>query len=347
MGGSRGAELNLYRTAFDVITVKHPDRLPVAELPSETAKVKKIVWLVDESIVHAQFHSLSGPMLSKVEPTYKATDLGNAVSFANCSGQSNAAMRWGVNVATINSNTDLRKNPTIWAYAKAAGFRTTLIDGQVSGAPQNFIWTPERKLIDDFRPALNGIDTDRAIARTLNQMLKSDQKDFIYVVLRGAHYQYSSNYPADPELEKSSLIDRYRRAISYSKEGVFETIFQDLRRTDVAVFYTSDHGQIVEPGKVPHCNEVPDPDEFSVPLLLIAPVETKLPNLFKHDGVTQHSASQIFPTALWLMGYSRQYAEENYDSLLDKAPKAIVKFGKSMTPRSSGDPIEVKVYRSY
>lgn len=346
-GGSRGAELNLYRMTFDAITRKYPARFAVGTHPVDHAKVKKIIWLVDESIVYAQFHSLSGPMLSKIAPSFKTIDLGNAVSFANCSAQSNAAMRWGINVGTVNRKTDLRTTPTIWAYAKAAGFATTLIDGQVSGAPQNLVWPPERALIDQFIPALKGIDTDHAIAKTLNQMLKSDKKEFVYVVFRGAHYQYSSNYPVDSRLENGSLVDRYRRAIAYSKEKVFETIFQDLHRNDIAVFYTSDHGQVIQLGKVPHCNEVPDADEFSVPMLFIAPIDATWSNSFEYDKLVQHSASQIFPTALWLMGYSREYAEANYDYLLDKSPKAIVKFGKSIVPRSSDDFIQVKVYRSH
>jgi hypothetical protein len=61
-------------------------------------------------------------------------------------------------------------------------------------------------------------------------------------------------------------------------------------------------------------------------------------------GPGPHHHSQIFPTTLWLMGYSRAFAEQSYDHMLDKQPKQLVKFGKAIVPRpESGEGIQVDV----
>ena len=80
----------------------------------------------------------------------------------------------------------------MWAYAKQAGFRTILMDGQVHGNPQNYLWPPEKRLIDEVVPMAAGLDSDLKIARRLNGLLKADGRYFAYIVLKGA--QYFSNY---------------------------------------------------------------------------------------------------------------------------------------------------------
>ena len=76
-----------------------------------------------------------------------------------------------------------------------AGYRTELIDGQTTGAPQNMLLAPERALIDEVASMAGGIDTDRTIAARLNAQLKAPGRTFTYVVLRGVHFQYKDHYP--------------------------------------------------------------------------------------------------------------------------------------------------------
>ncbi len=343
-GTGRGSEFNLYALAARGLAQTYPARSAVTLRPVDRPKAEKVVWLIDESVAYSGFASVSDKLLANVPADLAVIDFGKATSFANCSAQSNAALRWGVNVADVNPKTDLRTAPTIWAFARAAGFHTTLIDAQVKGTPQNMVWKPERDLIDDYLPAQNGIDTDREVAGKINAILRSDRKEFVYVVLRGSHYQYHSNYPAHALPDDAPLIDRYHKSIEYSKTGVFARLFDAIPHDNIAVFYTSDHGQVVRSGVLPHCSAQPTQEEYQVPLLLFARAggwASKFASVQKSG----HSHSQIFPTTLWLFGYPDAFAETHYDNLLNKPAQSIVEFGKAIIPAKEGASINVTVVR--
>lgn len=341
LGGmsGRAAEVNAFVMAAESLAQSFPDRQAVNMKVKRTGAVDKIVWLVDESVSWRYFESVMQPSLSK---KFQGIDYGEATSFSNCSAQSNAALRWGVDVATVNPKTDLRTTPSIWGFARATGYTTVLIDGQVVGAPQNLIWPPELRLIDSVIPAGGGIYTDGRLASLVNSMLKSDGKYFIYVVFRGAHYQYQGNYPANAVPADSSIELKYRRAIEFSKQGVFEKMFDGVDRSAVAVFYTSDHGQILKDGIIPHCNEVPYSEEFSVPLIVFAPDSMREQLLEGSAGVRKHSHSQIFSTSLIFMGYSYGDVVAGYDNPLPLSSKRIIVFGKAIFPSAPGALIDVR-----
>lgn len=343
VSNARGAEINAYGLAVRAYLQTHPARQTLSVSPSLPPLVKNIVWLVDESVSASHFQSVMQPQLAQ---TLAPIDFREASSFANCSSQSNAALRWGVNVEKITSNTDLRTTPSIWAYAHAAGYNTVMIDGQVSGAPQNYVWAPERKLIDQFFPAAAGIETDKQIANKVNSILRGEGRHFIYVVFRGAHYQYHGNYPATELSGDSSLVEKYRKAIEYSKRGVFQSLLEGVAE-DVVVFYSSDHGQVLKEDTVPHCNTNPYTDEYSVPLLMFLPKQM-VPNFQQPNSMSgRWSHSQIFPTSIVLMGYSAEHAQDSYDNVLPLPSKKITTFGKSLFPQTEGGTIDVRVARKY
>ena len=345
-GVIRGAELNVYSFAAHALSQTHLQRAAVKLSPSASS-VEKIIWLVDESVAFKHFEAVMQPDLTE---QFGAIDYGDTVSFANCSSQSNANLRWGVSVDAANPAMDLRASPSIWSYARKAGFETTLIDGQVKGQPQNYLWEPEKKLIDHIVSAGGGIDTDRHIAEMLNEQMKNDKKQFFYVVLRGAHYAYESNYPKDDLSLDAPLIERYRHAITYSKAGFFGALLKGLDRSKLAVVYTSDHGQIVKEGvKPPHCHTAASAEEFAVPLLVFAPpaLETKLRPVTNSDTASKHSHSQIFPTTLIWMGYDAGLTATQFDQALPLAPRRYVTFGKRIWRQDDGNPAEVFLNREY
>ena len=339
-GRSRAGEMNIYgalvRQAVEVL----PERAPPVVVPATAPVVDKIVLLVDESIGWKIYDKILKPGWIS---TFSGIDLGEARALSNCSAQSNAALRWGVNVQDTDATTDLRKNSTIWAYAKSAGYRTTLIDGQTLGAPQNYLWTSELALIDAFSAADKGIDTDYQIALDINSILRRPGRDYVFVVLRGAHYQYHDNYP-NGELDRHLPKDvQYEKAVTYSKKSFMESVFSGVDRSNTVVFYTSDHGQYIHGNGVPHCNETPVREELSVPLMVFAPGFLSHFQKTAADVGVVHSHSQIFPTSLVLMGYGERYAELVYDALLPLGSKRLLRFGKKMYPRSEGDRIQLFV----
>jgi Sulfatase len=331
------AERNAYVHLARVLTAPPPPpRAAVPVDPATPPDVDKIVWLIDESVVYSGFRSVIQPSLAALNPM----DFGEAHSLGNCSAPSNFALRAGVSVDQVTPTTDLRTTPSIWGYAHKAGFQTTLIDGQTSGPSQNLILAPERALIDQFVPAMDGIETDRKIARRVNAMLKKPGRDFIYVVLRGVHFQYRDHYPAGMIPENSSVALRYATALRFSKRDVFALLLAGVSRERVALFYTSDHGQNVQDDVLPHCNPTPDPSEFAVPLIAFLPPDVGARYATSAKGGRSHG--QIFPASLRLMGYDAAEAAR-YDADLDAPTRRKLWFGRKVMPIESGDTIEVHI----
>lgn len=313
-----------------------PPRGPVQEPPAGPPRVEKIVWLIDESVVYRAYAKLVAPELAP----FGAVDFGEARSLGNCSAPSNVALRAGVPVDSISAQTDLRRTPSIWGYARKAGFRNTMIDGQSKGPTQNMLLPPERALIDRVEAFEQGLDTDRAIARELNQVLRAPGRDFVYVVLKGVHFQYRDHYPSGLIPDNSPVIDQYETAVRYTRVGFFDTLLAGVPRERVAVFYTSDHGQNVREGVLPHCSLQPDPLEFSVPLVAILPGETAATYRAAAPGGRSHG--QIFPATLRLLGYDTETAH-GYDNDLDRPTRRKLWFGRTVVPITTGDPIELHI----
>jgi hypothetical protein len=333
---SEGAERNLYGLAWELATAAPPPpRAAVTLTPDTTAAPQHIVWLVDESVAAEPFGRLVAPMLAKVPHSA----FGTAAALGNCSAPAQVALRSGVDVLSISKKTDLRQTPSIWGYARRAGYRTRLIDGQTVGAPQNLLLAPEAALIDELRPMAGGIDTDLHIAKYLNRQMKSPGKSFTLAVLRGVHFQYRDHYPAGTIPDDSPVPRQYDTALSWSKRGFFDALLAGVDRGRVAIVYTSDHGQNLAPGALPHCSHAPVADEFRVPLLAFLP--PALAARYADAPPGGRSTSQIFPATLGWMGYDRAAATARYDRDLDAPTARYVWFGRSVIPMGGNREINV------
>ncbi len=330
------AERNVYNFAATIWTADPPPpRALVTQIPDKKTGITKILWLVDESISYDGFTKIIRPDLSAMDPI----DFGDAASMGHCSTPSNVALRSGVNVHSVSNTTDLRRTPSIWGYAAKAGYATMMIDGQISGPPQNLLLPPEQALIGNYESAADGIKTDLGIAQSLNASLKTDDKLFAYAILRGVHFQYQDHYPEGTVPQGSSTQAQYEAALSYSKADFFDTLLDGVDRSKVAIFYTSDHGQNIEDGVTPHCSGFPVSAEFSVPLIAFLPPDVQ------QDYQTapgRRSHSQLFPTTLSLMGYDTGYAGEHYDNLLTAPTARYVWFGRGVIPVKDGGTIDVE-----
>ena len=152
-----------------------------------------------------------------------------------------------------------------------------MIDAQKAGAPQNLLFAPERALIDDYRATPGGIDSDAKVAHALNRDLKKPGKTFTYVVLRGVHFQYRDHYPRGMIPADSPVARQYDTALAWSKRDFFARLLAGIDRDAVAIVYTSDHGQNLTPGALPHCSREAHPDEFRVPLIAFLPPQLASP----------------------------------------------------------------------
>lgn len=332
------AERNLYALGLEVARAEPPPPRALVRLqPNTSGTPRHIVWLIDESVAHDRFRRLISPRLERVP----YLDFGLARSLSHCSAPSNLALRSGVEVRRAGPHMDLRATPSIWAYARKAGYRTLLIDGQTSGPPQNLVLPPERALIDELRPAAGALDTDLRIAEALNEQLRGPGRSFTYVVLRGVHFQYRDHYPAGLVPADSPPSLQYDTALTYSKRLFFDRLLTGVERSEVAIVYTSDHGQNLVAGALPHCSPAPVDAEFAVPLLAFLP--DRLAARYAAAPREGHAASQIFPATLIWMGYDPQAVEQRYDNDLDLPPARYVRFDRNVVPLRPGEPIGVEV----
>ena len=295
------------------------------------SKYKNIILIVDESI-GGKYLSINGydkettPYLESIKNRY--INLGLASSTANCSASSNILLMSGVQLNELpdKANTIL-KQPTIFQYAKKVGYTTHYISGQsINDRLQNYMSKFDLKYIDDFsQPKESYHNTkipEENVVLATEKALESSEKNFIYIVKHGAHFQWENSYPQReryflPTLtahdalsleKKEQALNSYRNAIRYSVDFFFKEFLKELaffKREDTLIIYTSDHGQsILEEGRVAtHCDSTNPPlSQGIVPLLLFAPKGDKLIGNFDFKK-NIYSHYEIAPTLKKLMVY--------------------------------------------
>jgi glucan phosphoethanolaminetransferase (alkaline phosphatase superfamily) len=302
------AETNIYSYGVLALSQSVPDPGKVEIANSNAPAADKIVIILDESI---------RPDVFKDEILrHHATDMvyiEDGFSTANCSAASNAYMRWGVARSDIQSRHDARSNPTIWAYARNAGFRTTLIEGQMSKATQNFIRKAELEEIDEYLPMESGIDTDSRIGHELVRRLQTKDRELIYIVKRGAHFPYGENIPANLRIAGASQLDDYHTAVRYSTGGFFDILLsKSVDLSKVIIFYTSDHGQYFGGGAF-HCRGDYLADTYRVPVAVIGGNSAFLQSIERarecRSGPVSHQ--NIRTTLIEAIGYKKADLERD------------------------------------
>jgi hypothetical protein len=336
------SNLLLYRLKFALRS--DPAIAPVDLAVVRQSSVSKIVLLVDESVTYQAYVSQLRDQWSR----WKPVDFGNAVSLGNCSGASNSMLRWGFRAKKMLAGGDPRRGPTIWSYARAAGYRTVYIDGQRHGSYQNYMNTKEAAFIDQIIGVDAGIDTDRAIAARLRTLLLRPGRMFIYINKRGDHFPYAGNVPRNRLPTSATIEQAYDAGVQYSTAGFLDTALQNVPLRNALLIYTSDHGEQFGPGS-PHCNPAPTVEETSVPLLLL----TEDPQLLRQAAAAAPVLSnragheQIFATLLAAMGYDLTAAEaESGTSLLSPSvPLHYYHVSALPIPSKQGQPTIVEFRR--
>ena len=314
-----------------------PIREPVKWVPTKGHKLSSIVMLVDES-VRADYINLSpgNPYTPRFAGLAdKFVNFGPAASTGDCSSYSNVLLRYGVSRQDITGG--VNKNPSLWEYAKRSGYRTVFIDAQAgnisnAGLMQNFMTMQEKSQIDGFYAIrdIPGAEADGKLANIIAKELAAHKPVFIYANKNGAHFPYDHAYPAEagvfhPTMTESGIdsvrtrIASYRNAISWSVDTFMGSFFPATDLSDATLFYTSDHGQALQPTGLTHCQvEAPDPRMGLVPLM----VYTSNPSLraLLQNGAQRlkgkASQFQLAPTVLQLMGYRPEDIATVYDESL-------------------------------
>lgn len=331
------ALLSAYKINFHSV----PERKNVHIAP-RSPMANSIVMIIDESI-RADFFSVEPG--NPFTPEFAAhadrwIDFGPAISAGNCSNISNALLRFMATKENVIQTA--QSSPTLWQYAKAAGYRTVYIDAQagfigVYGKLQNYMTAHETFWIDQIHKLDKDIPTptlDDELLKIVLQELSVGDRVFIYANKNGAHFPYEDNVPEDysvampsklpSSIQDASLIPGYIKAVRWSTDRIMAQLSRNMPWNKTAVVYTSDHGQHFASGRLTHCSSHTNVDEHEaiVPLLVatdIRPLEDRLKQTaLSFPDRASHFA--IAPALLEIMGYAKEDISAIYGrySLLDK-----------------------------
>gem|GEM_PF-2045721 len=306
-------ESNLLVYGAGVILQPSPDIPSVDMQPAGPPEVDQVILVVDESVTYEAYVT----QLRAGWSSWDGIDFGEAASLGNCSASTNSMLRWGLRAKQMLAGADPRLTPTIWSYARAAGYETILIDGQRSGSYQNYMRGKEAALIDRQIGIDEGFDTDLVIARVLHELMEQPGRRFVYINKRGSHFPYSRRYPLDRFPGATTAEEHHALAVWYTSGAFLDIALKDAALGRALVLYTSDHGERFGEGS-PHCNAVPVWQESSVPLVLLTGNTTLARQARAAAAVLKDRASheQIFATLIHAMGYDLRAAETEYGSSL-------------------------------
>lgn len=321
-------------------------RKEVAIAPQDAPRAQKVVVIMDESVRGdlLDVNRPGGAYSGLLRHGAAMANFGVMSSIATCSAATNAAFRYGA--ARRSYLEDLERNPSIWRYAKKAGYRTVYIDGQRHGGGlMNLMGAAERADIDEhlqLPPATRPMDRDIEIARRLRRIVALDARPtFVFVNKMGAHFPYEGKYPPErapfqPVLTRTyfgneidpkdiewpqpgdgetrvRMRNSYLNALAWNVGGFFDTLLADLDLSDAVIVYMADHGQYLnedgKPGFQTHCSTGKAPAaEGMVPLVVLTRVAPVLAGMRRAAQKNRDRVSQfnVFPSVLALLGYRRE-----------------------------------------
>jgi len=323
--------------SIDSVPIKR--RILEADIePHKKSAFKNIVWIIDESVAGSYlsvngYEKESTPYLDKL--TNQSDDFVNfglVNSISNCSSTSNLFLRIGMNPLKYQKS-KISELPTIFQYAKRAGFTTWLFDSQTrKDHLQNYLTPYDKETIDHFETLGAEVERVERDEHFLNRMIElvndksASEKNFIVLVKYGAHFPYLLTYdqhtsPFLPVVESSyggmnmahreEVVNTYLNSLYFNVDLYFKKMLEKVDLKESIVFYTSDHGQnILETEGLTrtHCNSVNVvKNEVTVPLFIFT---NRAKKLFPKRENLFYSQIQMFPTTLSLLGYGDELVEK-------------------------------------
>jgi glucan phosphoethanolaminetransferase (alkaline phosphatase superfamily) len=328
------------------------ERSEVTYSGSIDAQVEKIVLIVDESI-RADILGINGykkdttPYLSSLETGI--VNFGLAASASNCSDYSNLILRTGVRKEEIpDYNQMTLKKPSIWQFARKAGFYNVYLDAQSAeewANYQNFMNEYEASLVDEIIRVRQKIayESDGVASEKLKDYLKQPGKTFIMLNKYGIHFPYFRSYPkeyniftpalepGEPMNDREKSLNSFMNGIRWSVDDWFKNLLAESENfKSYVIIYTSDHGQnIVDDGTLAtHCRPRANRFEGIVPMIVFSNDAAILERFKAVQAISYDKTShfQIFPTLIRLAGYKGSWVKSHYGASLSEPPSTLPEF---------------------
>jgi glucan phosphoethanolaminetransferase (alkaline phosphatase superfamily) len=323
------------------------EREPPPFGPEGEALASHVIVVVDESI-RGDLLSLNGgalpttPFLEAAEG--RLLNYGVVSAVANLSAPSNLILQSGLRPDQLPDG-ELRslKNPNVFMYFAAAGYRVTLVNAQnVLARPPNFMSEADIAQLDAYvqvREGLEGVtedQVDHALPGILAAIVAKHPRTFTYVIKNGAHFPYRGRFPDsekwidadvwrdDHGERRAEVLANYYNTLRWTVDDFMRVLVAGLegKAEGTLIVYTADHGQsLYEPrsdGRAPirgHGHADPPREQAEVPLFLWPLDEglrSRLAPLYRPELRDRGSAFAIFPTLLRLAGYTERQLEGRY-----------------------------------
>lgn len=152
------------------------------------------------------------------------------------------------------------------------------------------------------------------------KLIKNKEKQLIVLHLLGSHFDAKNNYPKTHTIFKNqNSLDEYDNSIAYT-DYLLGQVFEDLRDTNSAVLYYSDHGQAYTNEKFFHA---PSQEANMIPLFVW--YGSKVPEALRKPGVEtrQTSSTIVYDLVLELMGLQNSKSDKNNQAKFLKNGKVI------------------------
>jgi glucan phosphoethanolaminetransferase (alkaline phosphatase superfamily) len=331
-----------------ITDLPQPPRLLSNDIHPTKKKRSNILLIIDESI-GGFYLSINGgppevtPNLSEKVKSGEIVNFGVVNSLGNCSAISQLFLRIGLSPDYSLKGTDFsgarRSLPTIYQYAKRAGYKTVLYDSQNrtdKGGLQNYMTYDDLRYVDAFmmnEGRTKDSERDFVAIEKLAALFKTGIADgtesgiFAVLVKDGAHWPYRWRYPESKNIfnpvqvteyesmtveNKNKIINTYLNVTRHTVNDFFNRYFDLFRNNRVFTIYTSDHGQAFFEGEndnLTHCSTYSrhPTSQVAVPLLVIDNITN---SNYKYDPGKLYSQQQIFPTLLKEMGYDNKVTDK-------------------------------------
>jgi glucan phosphoethanolaminetransferase (alkaline phosphatase superfamily) len=304
-----------------------------APSPTQPAADFDIIYLVGESLRADRFPP--GNYSRNVTPFLHALTLphvafNNVTSDGDCTGRS---MPYLMVAPARPLHLDLYRRPTLFDYAKKAGFRTAFVyanendwtefvdgnidllrrNGQLGLASNEWTYNNDEKMID-----------------SISNIANSSGPQFLVVETYTSHWPYGDRYQSCSRCRiyrpdnigrpvpfstryRTQIVNSYDNAMLYFDQFVAH-LMASLKKPTLVIF-TSDHAESLgEHGRWGHCSAAPE--QFFVPLMFIATdamvAQAAGFSQLARRADTAATQANVFPSILGYFGYSASALSVSY-----------------------------------
>ena len=334
---------------------------PIVPPTTRPADAPDVVWVIGESLTakHMQVYGYSRATTPNIHSLQQANQ---ALAFQDALATSPRTMSSVPYILSglqgIDPTGMIYSTPSIFNYAKSAGYHTGLITAQ------DFQWRNIDKLFvdkdmdhfqqgTDFSANVNvsiGADDHQMFDRGVKPFIaKATQKPeplFLVIQMSGSHPPYAAQVPQDmkqflPE-ETPVSINAYDNTVWYTDKFLGRLV-QTIRekRPNAWIFFTSDHGQDFGNGEQNKFHGSLTPDVIHVPLVVFAPTD-QLSKL-KPNASAPTAHADMFATTLHVMGIQPITPIDGL-SLLKPIPKSRMRVSTSYVKTLHNDPVAALIF---